>query len=339
MISAKVPSLKPEHVALIASKFSGARLEPLQPIGAALYGFSLKQSSPDESALQALEQVMAQRGFVVFKDQHDLSPEELVKSCCWFGGKQVHSTHAVHPATPNYNRDIFRVSNDSSHGILGVGPQWHNDGSFVAGTFSHAAYHIIRVPEHGGGTEFAHQGAAYDALPKETQEYWERLVSVNSNSGVLHPVVHTHPISKRKSVWLHLGMTGAVIERTPSGSLRLLSPEELKKLCRDYQELMQNGLKDGYTIKYEYENGDCIIIDNLAVGHRAAPEAHRPPEEQGLRIMHRVTVKAVEDFAPPFGLPQFMDISGPNPFENSDGGVWQGGGLGFRWDENIHMQN
>ena len=30
--------------------------------------------------------------------------------------------------------------------------------------------------------------------------------------------------------------------------------------------------------------------DNLAVGHEASPDTQLPPEEIGLRVMHRVTV-------------------------------------------------
>ena len=156
--------------------------------------------------IQALEEEMANRGFLVFKEQKELSVEQELRATCWWGSKQLHSTHGVHPATPDYNRHIFRLSNDRTHGILGVGPQWHNDGSFVSGTFSHVGYRIIKPPKVGG-THFCHQGAAFDALPPERQEFWERLTSVNSNGGVLHPAVHVHPISKRKSIWLHLGMS------------------------------------------------------------------------------------------------------------------------------------
>ena len=46
-----------------------------------------------------------------------------------------------------------------------------------------------------------------------------------------------------------------------------------------------------YTAVYEYEAGDCIFIDNLAVAHRATPEAHQPASEVGLRILHRSTIK------------------------------------------------
>lgn len=209
-------------------------------------------------------------------------------------------------------------------------PQWHNDGSFNDDVFSHSGYHIIKVPENGGGTHFTHQGAAFDVLPKEMQERWSRLVSVNSNSGVLHPIVHEHPISKRKSVYLHLGMTGAVIEKKKDeDGFRLLDQAEMKKLFNDYNDLMNAGLEKGYGIPYEYQDGDCIFIDNWAVAHRASPGAHLPPEEQGLRIMHRTTTQSPRNLEPPFDLPQFMDIHGRCPFP-LDKGVWQGGGVGFR---------
>ena len=38
------------------------------------------------------------------------------RASCWWGGKELHSTHGVHPATPDANRHIFRLSNDQRHG-------------------------------------------------------------------------------------------------------------------------------------------------------------------------------------------------------------------------------
>lgn len=317
---------------------AGAELRPLEPIGAAVYGIDLRSEQPAEALIQALEAEMASRGFLVFKGQGQLSADELVKACVWWGGREMHSTHGVHPATPGLNGHIFRLSNDSRHGILGVGPLYHNDGSFCAAPFSHVAYHIIRVPEQGGGTVFAHQGLAFDALPADKQEYWQRLTSVNSASGVAHPMVHTHPVSGMRSVWLHLGMTGAVIEKqADEEGFRLLEASELKALCHDYNDLLDAGIEKGYTLPYEYEAGDCVFIDNYAVAHRAAPGAREPASTQGLRIMHRATIKApFAGFPPRFGLPQYFEIRGPNPLEQ---GVWHPGGIGFRWDDNAHMQN
>ncbi|MCA1780190.1 MAG: TauD/TfdA family dioxygenase [Xanthomonadaceae bacterium] len=311
---------------------------PLDPIGAAVHGVDLSATSPPEpDVVEALEHEMAQRGFLVFKSEQPLAPEDFLRASSWWGGKELHSTHGVHPATPGGNKHLFRLSNDRRHGIPGVGPQWHNDGSFNVDTFSHAGYHIVRPAEHGGGTYFAHQGAAYDALPEDRQESWGRLSSVNSASGVVHPAVHEHPISGRKSLWLHLGMTGAVIEKLRDGDgFRLLNAEELTRLCHEYNNTLDAGLDNGYAIAYEYQKNDCIFIDNLAVAHRASPDAHLPPEQQGLRILHRSTVRGVDEFRPEHGLPLHVDIHAPSPFGD---GVWQAGGIGFRWDDRIPMQN
>lgn len=344
-----IPPLDPERVSLIEE--AGLTLKQLEPLGVEIYGADVRTDLP-EPVIQALEEEMANRGFIVFKHQRDLSPEELINVSKWWGAREIHSTHGVHPATPGRNRHIFRCSNDSRHGILGVGPQWHNDGSFEAASFSHSAYYMARAPEHGGGTHFAHQGAAFDALPREKQTFWQRLVSVNSASCVTHPVVHTHPISGRKSVWLHLGMTGAVLERLPeyglsieelqkelatADNLRLLTPDEMKELFNDYNDLLNESFEKGYGIRYQYDTGDLLFIDNWAVAHRASPEAHMPAEQQGLRIMDRVTIKARQNLAPHFGLPTYINMNGPHPF-NKDG-VWQTGGVGFRWKDDIRMQN
>ena len=316
----------------------GGEISPLTPIGAQISGIDLSSEvAPPPKVVDVLEREMAERGFLVFKNEKQLDADDFLRASCLWGGKELHSTHGVHPATPGGNRHIFRLSNDERHGIPDVGPQWHNDGSFIPATFSHSGYHIIRPAENGGGTHFAHQGRAYEALIQERQERWRRLSSVNSASGVVHPLVHEHPVSGQKCIWLHLGMTGAVIEKLPDDEgFRLLQAEELKQLCHEYNDILNAGLKNGYAVAYEYSENDCVFIDNLAVAHRAAPEAHMPVEKQGLRIMHRSTVKGVQNLAPAFGLPLHVDIDGPNPLGE---GVWQGGGVGFRWEDGIPMRN
>lgn len=334
--SSTIPPLDPARVAAIEA--AGGEITPLEPLGAEVRGIDLSAPEPPgEEARAALEREMAERGFLVFKNERQITPDDFLRASCWWGGRRLHSTHGVHPATPDNNHHIFRLSNDKRHGIPGVGPQWHNDGSFNTDTFSHSGYHIIRPAERGGGTYFAHQGAAYDALPPETQAFWERLSSVNATSGVVHPMVHVHPISGRKCIWLHLGMTGAVIEKAPDQEgFRLLDAAELTELCRRYNAVLNAGLENGYAINFEYQQNDCVFIDNLAVAHRAAPEAHLPAEQQGLRIMHRSTVRGMQDLAPGFGLPLQLDIYGRSPLGD---GVWHAGGLGFRWEEGIPMQN
>lgn len=189
---------------------------------------------------------------------------------------------------------------------------------------------------------FSHQGAAFDCLPKEKQEEWSKYVSVNSASGVLHPVVHEHWISGRKSVWLHLGMTSAVIRvDKENNTTRLLDKDELTTLMNDYNDLLDSGLPENggnFSISQPYQEGDFIVTDNLAIAHRASPQAHASPEIHGLRVLHRTTIKSPLDFSPPesFDLPTHMNINGRNPFGK---GVWQSGGVGFKWKEDIVLHS
>jgi len=332
----KVPPIEPAHAATI-EKFGG-EITALEPIGAQVTGIDLSsKDAPPSEVVDVLEREMAHRGFLVFKNEKQLDAEGFLRASCLWGGRELHSTHGVHPETPGGNRHIFRLSNDERHGIPDVGPQWHNDGSFLPATFSHSGYHIIRPAENGGGTHFSHQGLAFEALPEDRRKRWSLLSSVNSASGVVHPLVHQHPVSRQKCIWLHLGMTGAVIEKLPDqNGFSLLHADDLRQLCHEYNDILNAGLRDGYAVAYEYSENDCVFIDNLAVAHRAAPEAHMPAEKQGLRIMHRSTVKGVKDLAPSFGLPLHMNIDGPNPVGE---GVWQGGGVGFRWEDGIPMRN
>ena len=316
----------------------GLKVRLLDPIGAAILDANLAEDvNVDSQAIACIERLMAEQGFVVFKSDKQLGVKDFLRVSCWWGGRELHSTHSVHPATPEGNPHVFRLSNDPNQGIMGVGPQWHNDGSFITETFSHAGYHMVRPAEKGGGTLFAHQARAFEALGSEKKEYWSRLSSVNASTGVVHPLVHQHPLLGRNAVWLHLGMTGAVIEKIAGeDAFRLLNEDQLIELCHQYNDLLNFGLTGGYSIKYEYDANDCLFIDNLSVAHRAAPEAHSSPEIQGLRIMHRSTIKGVHHLSPGFGLPPFFDIYSPSPFGE---GVWKSGGIGFRWDAQARMQN
>lgn len=339
-VGAGVPGLAPLRVALL--KQHGVTLEAIRPLGAKVLGLDLRGPEPPAAVLEALQAEMAARGFLVFADQGVLSGDEQCRASEFWGGREMHSTHGVHPKAPN--RHIFRLSNDPDVGINGVGPQWHNDGSFEVGVFSHVGYHIVRVPENGGDTCFVHQGAAYDALPREKQELWSRLVSVNATSGVLHPLVHNHPISGRRSVYLHLGMTGGVLEKLEGkAGFRLLEEGEMMRLFNEYNDLLNNGLpgRGEYAVSYNYQEGDCIFIDNLAVAHKASPQAHEDPQKQGLRILHRTTVKAMQPLLPGFGLPPVAtrDLLMDATEAAGGNGVFVAGGLGFRWDPSIRMQN
>jgi len=46
-----------------------------------------------------------------------------------------------------------------------------------------------------------------------------------------------------------------------------------------------------YKNVLQWEEGDFIISDNLAVGHEATPDTQLPRDVVGLRVLHRTTIK------------------------------------------------
>lgn len=92
--AAMIPSLSPSRVALIEE--FGAKIIPLDPIGAAVEGIDLRSKDPPpEPVRQALEEEMANRGFIVFRNNDKMTADEFVEASTWWGARAIHSTHGV----------------------------------------------------------------------------------------------------------------------------------------------------------------------------------------------------------------------------------------------------
>lgn len=201
-------------------------VEPLTPLGAHVHGIdpsTLRALQSNGPVLAELERLAALHGFLVFANQ-SLPGDALVGVSQLFGSGTLAARHTVHPAA--VHDDIFRVSNDATHGVYGVGPQWHSDGSTERRVFSHILFHPQQMPAAGGGTQFTDLAGAYASLPAAVQDEWSRLAIVNAFSGSVHPLVHTHPLTGRPCLFVHLGMVGAVIRwRSKKGRRRQAAAE------------------------------------------------------------------------------------------------------------------
>ena len=340
---------------------------PIKPCGCEITNLNLidKNFKLDDNLVKYLEYLMAKYGFILLRNQGIINNEKNIKGkyltgkqqCVFsknFGTKTLYSTHAVHNEAPN--KEIFRLSNDVKHGFNSVGPEWHNDGSFEKNPFGYVVYHIIKAPKEFGNTNFAHLGKAYDKLDNALKKRLENCASINSNSNVIHPLVHNHPISNRKSLYLHLGMTGAIIEKIINKKkykstkfTNEIIPFNLPKYKKNLNELKNircwrnkdmnkffiniSNLFDNKDISYshKWQEGDIIIIDNLAVVHKASKEAHEL--KSGLRILHRTTIESNNPLKPikELQLENKLDLNSECPFEKDS--TWINGYIGYRWGD------
>jgi hypothetical protein len=72
-----VPLIKPESVAFLASR--GVQIKPLDVLGAEVFGMDLRSTPQDSEVLAVLQEEMARRGYIVFRDQGVLSGDEQVR--------------------------------------------------------------------------------------------------------------------------------------------------------------------------------------------------------------------------------------------------------------------
>jgi len=254
-------------------------------LGCEVTGIKLSESL-GEDVINMIRQDVTKHRILVFKHQHQITPELHLAVGRWFG--DIESTFYNHPKSPH--RDIFRVSNDRREGCTNVGRTgWHIDGSFQEAPFSHSLYHIVNVPKESS-TVFAPLTDIIENLTEEKRKLWDRLWMMSDRrSGPVHPLIHSHPDTGKPVLCFHLGMTqGFILDYQKSTEKKLTESETSKILSGIHHEFTKN---DG-AVQYhhKYEAGDFIISDNLAVGHEASPDTQQSPEVIGLRVMHRVTI-------------------------------------------------
>lgn len=322
------PSRTPEPAPGLALQAFGMTVRPLEPCGAEVFGFDARRRPP-QAAITEFEKLMAKFGFVLFRDQGALTGVEQCVLSEMFGTGQLHSTHGVHRRAPNQH--VFRLSNDPDEGFNEVGPEWHHCGASVQNVFGHVVYHSVAAPRRGGETLLAHTGAAWDALAPAARLEWERLVSVNSNGGMAHPLVFTHPRSGRRSLFLHLGMTGAMLRcdgRPGAKAWEGIDAMDEAAIGAVFKAHSEN--LEGIAYKHRWRAGDVLVMDNLAVAHRAAPSAFQA--SGGLRILNRTTLSGDWPLVPrpELGIPAILDTAGPSPFGAREH-VWEAGYTGMRW--------
>ena len=103
----------------------GVKVVPLEPLGVEVIGVDTTAPLPP-ALVGALEMQMAHAGLLLFRGQGTpqnesgtqgtyLTGEQQLVFSEAFGQGELHSTHGVHPKSPN--RHVFRLSNDPSEGF------------------------------------------------------------------------------------------------------------------------------------------------------------------------------------------------------------------------------
>ncbi|HEV7822883.1 MAG TPA: TauD/TfdA family dioxygenase [Burkholderiales bacterium] len=204
-------------------------------------------------------------------------------------------------------------------GSQDAGRFWHSDLSYKAEPSMLSALYSVEVPVKDGrilgDTSFASTTAAYAALPEATKKRLEGLKNVhsyryyrNKNAqaqqeelarggrviqehmpteeqlktvpDVETPVVRTHPVTKRKGLFLNEAHTSGIVGMPKAEGDALLA------------DLYAHIIKPEFVYTHQWQAGDLLIWDNCAVQHKAKFDYDLPQR----RLLYRTTVRGTAPF-------------------------------------------
>ena len=123
----------------------------------------------------------------------------------------------------NLDKDNKVFARDDRPRLFGLGNRlWHSDSSFKVTPAKYSLLRAVSIPSKGGNTEYADMRAGYDTLDEETKAEIEDLTCEHSQlysrailgftdfteeererfKPVRQCLVRTHPVTKRKSLYL-----------------------------------------------------------------------------------------------------------------------------------------
>jgi len=267
-------------------------IAPLSPaLGAQISGLDLSRQLTDPQR-QAIEQALLTHQVLFFRDQ-PLTPHQHARFAANFG--ELH----IHPIYPNVPEQPEVLILDTAVTDVRDNAIWHTDVTFLPTPALGAVLSARQVPEFGGDTLWASGIAAFEALSAPMQALLDGLSATHDftrsfplerfgttpediarweqtrrqHPPLSHPVVRTHPVSGRKSLFVNEGFTTRINELSETESDGML------------KFLFSHTTRPEFTIRWRWQQHDVAFWDNRVTQHYAVDD-YRPQR----RIMHRATI-------------------------------------------------
>ena len=268
-------------------------------LGIEVIGLDLSRPVDDASIAQ-LRDALSENCLLLFRNQK-LTPEQHIAFSRRFGELQPHILKDFNMGS---HPELFVVSNIKNDGKpigrAGAGQYWHSDVSYVSEPSLGSVMYAIEVPPTGGDTMFANMYKAYETLSEPVRRFLEGLEAEHdfahsqttqiASKGytrtasaeeiakvppVLHPVIRTHPESKRNALYVNLGFTTRIVG---------LAPDE-SRVVLDF--LFAHSTKPQFVYRHQWRVGDVVFWDNRSAMHCAIDD-YGPNDR---RHMVRTTIK------------------------------------------------
>ncbi|HEX7095041.1 MAG TPA: TauD/TfdA family dioxygenase [Acidimicrobiales bacterium] len=249
----------------------GCEITPVSgALGAEVRGIDLRRPLADEQVAE-LRQLLLEHLVLFFPDQH-LTPSQHRAFAASFGELECSWNHVK---VDDDHPEISVIS--SARGT--IADVWHLDQSYFAVPNAFGSLNMITAPPRGGDTIWSNQYLVYERLSDPFKRLLEGLTAVHVSTGdssrvAHHPAVIVHPETGRRAVFVSTHHVKEFVELTRDESETVL------------QHLARKACEPEVTCRYRWREGTVNIWDNRCTQHYAVNDY------DGLRVMHRATVKA-----------------------------------------------
>ncbi|WP_277960423.1 taurine dioxygenase [Pseudomonas sp. RIT-To-2] len=267
-------------------------ITPISPaIGAVISGIDIAQPITAEHR-DAIEQALLKHHVVFFRDQ-PITPQQQARFAAQFGDLHIHPIYPNVPEQPEVLILDTAVTDVRDNAI------WHTDVTFLPTPAMGAVLSAKLIPPYGGDTLWASGIAAYEALSEPLKRLLDGLTATHDftksfplerfgstpqdlarweearrkNPPISHPVIRTHPVSGRKSLFVSDGFTTRINELEPAESDAIL------KL------LFAHATRPEFFVRWRWQENDVAFWDNRSTQHYAVDD-YRPAR----RVMQRATI-------------------------------------------------
>jgi taurine dioxygenase len=278
-------------------------------IGAEIQGVDLAKL--DDPAFDQIHEAFLRYQVLFFRDQV-LAREQHLAFGRRFGELHIHPAARSpegYPAIMPIHADATSTANldQVKEGKRAVaGNFWHSDVSCDAEPPLGSILYLREVPEVGGDTLFSSMYAAYEALSEPMKRLLENLTAIHSGEHIYraryptnevkdrsgygyrgtdrfpvseHPVLRTHPETKRTAIYVNAGFTTRIKELEPDASDAVL----------DF--LFKHVQRPEFCCRFRWQKNSIAFWDNRCVQHYAVFD-YFPAVRSG----ERVTVKGDKPF-------------------------------------------
>jgi taurine dioxygenase len=267
----------------MTNRYELIRVRPCTPsIGAVISGIDLTQPL-SEATIDEVKRAIAEHQVIFFRDQR-LDFETHKRFGRRFGDLLIHSGVAGLPEHP----EVVAIHADASSKYI-AGENWHSDLTCNAEPPMGSILYLHTIPESGGDTLFASMYAAYDALSARMKAYLQDLTAVHDGEHVYrpivndptkqypcsnHPIVRTHPVTGRKSLFVNPSYTLHINGVPKAESDAILA------------FLYQHCANPNFQMRFQWQPHSVAFWDNRCTQHLAVWD-YFPQVRSG----YRVTIK------------------------------------------------